>query len=182
MAIVTLCVIGLGWLLGFIGGILFLVAAFRESVLWGVAVLFIPFAGMVFLFKYWDEAKRAILLQVLGFLVAVAGMTLGAKTGKAKMGGMAAMMDAKLPGLDATELEAMMTETSLTPEKPPGKVGAPVDAESSFVGRALLDIRNELGPPKGTITARGTTTVFYAGLELVSDDGETVCAQRIVAD
>lgn len=34
-----------------------LVIAFKESTVWGLVCLLIPFAMLVFVFKFWDEAK-----------------------------------------------------------------------------------------------------------------------------
>ena len=49
----------IGFILAFIGGVMFIIAAFRESALWGVGVLLnIPFVNLFFLIKYWDEAKN----------------------------------------------------------------------------------------------------------------------------
>jgi hypothetical protein len=63
-------VLGLIGLVGFVlaiwGGIRFLIAAFRVSALWGVLVLFVPFANFVFAFKYWAEAKRGFLMNLAG--------------------------------------------------------------------------------------------------------------------
>ena len=58
----------------------FVVTAFRESVCWGVAVLLLPFANIIFTVLYWDAAKRPFLaslgtaaasILVLGFVIMV---------------------------------------------------------------------------------------------------------------
>ena len=46
-----------------VGGIMVLVAAFRQSVLWGLACLFVPFASFVFCIMHWQEAKSGFLLS-----------------------------------------------------------------------------------------------------------------------
>jgi hypothetical protein len=51
------------WLLG---AFAFLVAAFRENILWGLAVLFLPVAALVFLVLHWPRAKNAFFLELWG--------------------------------------------------------------------------------------------------------------------
>ncbi len=55
----------------FIGSVVLIVRAFQTSVLWGLAYLFVPFAALVFVVKYWDETKKpfAILMSGLGILL-----------------------------------------------------------------------------------------------------------------
>ena len=63
-----------GLVLLVIGGLAFLIAAFQESLLWGLAVLFLPLASLVFLVTNWGRAKGAFVLQLYGvgcFVVAV---------------------------------------------------------------------------------------------------------------
>ena len=50
-----------------------LVGAFRESMVWGLACLFIPFAVLVFAFKFWDEAKMPFLGYLAGSILLVVG-------------------------------------------------------------------------------------------------------------
>jgi len=52
-----------------IGGIMCLVAAFRQGILWGLAYLFVPFASMVFIIKYWSEVKKGFLISTAGCCV-----------------------------------------------------------------------------------------------------------------
>lgn len=48
--------------------IIFLVLAFRESVLWGLAC-FLPIFPLVFLMAHWDEAWRPFFAAFFGWLV-----------------------------------------------------------------------------------------------------------------
>ena len=66
MAIVLLV---LGLILLCIGAILFVADAFQESVAWGVCVLLVPLANLVFLFARWQRAKRGFIVQVCGLIV-----------------------------------------------------------------------------------------------------------------
>jgi glutaredoxin len=49
-----------------IGGIMCIVAAFQQGILWGLAYMFVPFAWLVFLIKYWEEAKTGFLTSITG--------------------------------------------------------------------------------------------------------------------
>jgi hypothetical protein len=57
---------------GFIAGIWLLGLAFRESTVWGLAVLFIPFAGLVFIIRHWEDAKGPFFLQMGNGIIACA--------------------------------------------------------------------------------------------------------------
>lgn len=51
------------------GNIMCIVAAFRQGVLWGLAYLFIPIAALIFIVKYWQEAKAGFLLSLTGLIL-----------------------------------------------------------------------------------------------------------------
>ncbi len=59
----------LGLAVFFIGGIGFLIAAFRTSILWGLAVLFIAPVAIVYLIVHWQDAKGPFKIQVIGFVI-----------------------------------------------------------------------------------------------------------------
>lgn len=46
----------------FVTSIWMLIEAFSESILWGLAYLFIPFAAIVFVFVHWERAKTPFLI------------------------------------------------------------------------------------------------------------------------
>jgi len=67
-----------GLIIGLIYGIILLVKAFQVHWGWGLAYLFIPFASLVFVIKYWDISKKPFLWTILGVvLMFVGGMLLG---------------------------------------------------------------------------------------------------------
>lgn len=69
----------LGLVLLVIGGIWFIIAAFKEGLLWGLGVLFVPFVSLVFLILGWPEAKRPFFLQLAGVgLILLAALALSA--------------------------------------------------------------------------------------------------------
>ena len=71
--IIAVSLISLGFVIFIIGGFWFLIAAFWESVLWGLACLFIPIVQLFFLIVHWPEAKRPFFLQLLAFVMIIAG-------------------------------------------------------------------------------------------------------------
>jgi hypothetical protein len=66
-------VLVVGYLISIVGGFMVVFAAFRESALWGLACLFIPFASLVFLIKFWDAGKRGFFVSLAGLGVCVIG-------------------------------------------------------------------------------------------------------------
>ena len=67
----TIVLIILGVLLACIGGIVLLVAAFRENVWWGLASLFLPFASLIFVMCHWARAKIGFALSMLGSVILI---------------------------------------------------------------------------------------------------------------
>lgn len=55
------------------GGVMTLVLAFRQSLGWGLLVLFVPFANIYFLFRFWPDTKRAVQVTLAG----LGGLLLG---------------------------------------------------------------------------------------------------------
>lgn len=73
-------IILLGIVIFVIGGLFFLVAAFRESIWWGLACLFIPIVSLFFLIVHWRVAKKPFFIQLLGFAVLVIGAIISPQT------------------------------------------------------------------------------------------------------
>jgi glutaredoxin len=69
LPIFSLLLIGFGVLVALIGGIMLLVAAFRESVLWGLIALLAPFGNLIYTCVHWAEAKAGFLLGIAGSLI-----------------------------------------------------------------------------------------------------------------
>jgi len=64
----------LGGLAMLAGSIWLIVAGFSVSVLWGIAVWFVPCSSFVFAAQHWDRAKRPVLLLWGGAAVSALGM------------------------------------------------------------------------------------------------------------
>lgn len=66
-----------GLVIAGMGGLWLLGVAFRTSVLWGLASVIIPFAGLLFAIFHWDEAKWPVLLNVGGVILLYVGLFMG---------------------------------------------------------------------------------------------------------
>jgi FtsH-binding integral membrane protein len=91
MSILSTILLGLGLLISLVGGIWFLVKAFQQHIGWGLCCMFVPFASLVYLIKYWNDAKKPFLISLVGTVLAVGGSLLAPKP---DMPGMPSSMDA----------------------------------------------------------------------------------------
>lgn len=66
----------LGIAISAVAGIWFLVVAFRQSILWGLGCLFVPFVSLIFLIVHWSEAKRPFLWSLIALIPIIAGVAL----------------------------------------------------------------------------------------------------------
>ncbi|WP_432698465.1 hypothetical protein ACQUQP_09025 [Marinobacterium sp. YM272] len=67
-----------GVLIVVIGGIGFLIAAFRTSILWGLACLIISPVSIIYLILHWSEAKNPFFLQLAGLAIILIAGSMGA--------------------------------------------------------------------------------------------------------
>jgi len=181
MAALSIFALVTGWVIAFVGGIMFLVVAFRESVLWGLAVLFIPFASLVFLIKYWSEVKKAFMLQLLGMLIFFLSIGTGSCSGSRPF-----RVAPKAAGTTKSPEQAISwsmgkIEKILQQDAAEARVNTE-GSDDTFVGQTLEELKAVLGPPKGTLETETETTYFYPGLEIISTDGVTVAEQGIRSD
>jgi hypothetical protein len=58
-----------GIVISLVGSIMVIVRAFRESVLWGLGCLLVPFVYLIFVITHWQDSKK-------GFLIGIAGTAL----------------------------------------------------------------------------------------------------------
>ncbi|MBI1324803.1 hypothetical protein GC170_16680 [bacterium] len=72
MEIVGLALLFTGGIINLYFSIKMIVLAFQTSILWGLATMFIPLAGLVFIVSYWEKAKEPFLgmLASIPFIVA----------------------------------------------------------------------------------------------------------------
>ena len=175
------------WILGGVlvvaGGVLFILLAFKENPLWGLAVFFLaPFGGLVFLIKYWTEARKPFFMQTAGVVIlVVAGLfsvVCGAGT---KFLGVSVSQE---QAAAVSNIRGWLRRTEPVAEA--GKIEVKDDyspwQDMDFVGKRLKTVKELMGPPKGVLRMGATTTYFYADCELISEDGETVTRQAAPSD
>ncbi len=65
----------LGLVLSLSGGIIGIVQSFQESVTWGLLYLFVPFASLIFVIKFWSRkwVRNSLFLSLGGVLMFVIG-------------------------------------------------------------------------------------------------------------
>jgi thiol:disulfide interchange protein len=71
----------LGLLVALVGAIWLIVLAFKESILWGLGSLLIPFVSLIFAITHWDRAKTPFLIQVGGVVLLVLSVMMGGLPG-----------------------------------------------------------------------------------------------------
>ena len=70
MIILGYILLALGIIVGVIGEVMFLVVAYKRSLLWFFGCLFIPIVGWIFFFLNMRATIKPFALQVLGLLMA----------------------------------------------------------------------------------------------------------------
>lgn len=70
LLILLVFLFGIGFLLSFVGGVWTLFLAFADHIGWGLAYLFLPFAGLVFIVLKWENksVRKSFFLQIIGLL------------------------------------------------------------------------------------------------------------------
>lgn len=58
-----------GFIVFLIGSVIFLLATFREGILWGLSCMFLPFVSFVFLFVHWRTAAKPFLVSMVGIAI-----------------------------------------------------------------------------------------------------------------
>src|SRR6478609_2487028 len=76
MSLIAPYVIIAGVFFAVVGVVWFVVVAFKRHVGWGLAVLFLPFANLVFLGRAWSRARRPFLLSIAGMILCGVGLFL----------------------------------------------------------------------------------------------------------
>ena len=70
MSVPVLIFLFIGFALMLIGGLMCIVAAFRQGILWGLGYLFLPFVSLIFLIIHWREAKNGFFVSLAGTAIA----------------------------------------------------------------------------------------------------------------
>ena len=76
MFIIGAILAAIGGIIMFVYGIILLIQAFKESILWGLGYLFVPFCSLVFIFMHWDKCKTPFLRLLIGLVIYAVGFGL----------------------------------------------------------------------------------------------------------
>ena len=76
MEILGIALMGIGFLVSTIYGIILLVKAFQTSVWWGLGSLFVPFVSLIFVGVHWQVAKKPFLMGLIGIPLIIVGTML----------------------------------------------------------------------------------------------------------
>ncbi|MBL4847134.1 MAG: hypothetical protein JKY65_16560 [Planctomycetes bacterium] len=71
----------IGLVIAAIGGLWLYVEGFKESIVWGLLMLFVGPVSLVFVAMHWDKAGKPFLIHIGGIVLMVLGMMLGAESG-----------------------------------------------------------------------------------------------------
>ena len=82
MSMIGITLIAVGGIAALITSLLILVEAFKESVLWGLGSLIVPFVILIFVATHWSETGKLFLYNLAASAVLVLGVvvsTMGAQ-------------------------------------------------------------------------------------------------------
>lgn len=75
----ALLLILVGIVIALVSNLSVLIAAFRDSVVWGLAYLLIPGAALVFVITHWDDCRSPVLRALVGAVIMIAGFMIKIK-------------------------------------------------------------------------------------------------------
>ena len=76
MTVIASILVIIGLIIALIFGIQLLIIAFRESILWGLGYLFVPFVNLIFIIMHWNETKTPFLRALIAIPFLVGGALL----------------------------------------------------------------------------------------------------------
>lgn len=143
MQIVSLIIFLIAALIILYGTVWGIIQAFQQSILWGIAYIFLPGASLVFLITAWGEAKKPFFLTILG-----AGIMLGAFFVMPSETSAKLLKDADLPALTCTQKPAA---APVEPAKPMEAAPAALTIEQRWAAlqtreQAILSRKSQLQP------------------------------------
>ena len=122
-----------------IGSIVLIVGGFQQSIGWGLAIIFIPFASLIFLFMHWEKGKNGFLMMVAGLIFYAAAFVtmppnakpmiealVAARTGQAIPASLSGLLGGKPAAPDAKAPAAGSAAPAASTAAPAGAPGAAV--------------------------------------------------------
>lgn len=167
---------GAGSVLLMIGQIWLVVRAFQATLGWGLAVLLLPFANVVFTIKHWAFGRRPFMVSMGGLLLILGGLAMAmtaayearSGNGKVRVSTRAHRAEQRAqarpsaePRNNREQVAVMLADAGIDPANP-----------RTFQGRTLDQMTEALGKPSATMKAGSTTTyIFHNCFEVESSDG-----------
>jgi hypothetical protein len=167
-------IFGLGILASLAATVWLIVRAFCVNMGWGLAVLFLPFASLVFVIAHWKVAKNPFWVSLAGLAAVL--LALGLAVG----GGVDILKQPGAPGFLMQPAPAgEVREEAAGPETERDRVAellvdAGIDPANpaTFKGRTIEQMIEALGKPSATMKAgREVIYIFYNCFQVVSEDG-----------
>lgn len=62
-----------------VGGFWALIKAFETGIGWGLAVLFLPFASLIWISCHWDRARKPVFMMLLSLIPVLIGSLVAGK-------------------------------------------------------------------------------------------------------
>ncbi|MDA0322981.1 MAG: hypothetical protein O2923_09745 [Verrucomicrobia bacterium] len=149
-----------GFIMAMIGAVMFIVAAFRVSVGWGIACLVLQPAQYIFMFSHWEDVSKAFWIQLSGVGLVVLGFFVGFPIpANGKFGSDAEAVQGTFE--DATETAA---ETVAGGDESDAYV-------ETFLGKTEIDVRKELGNPPRVLKNGDEVYWWYESRQITFKDG-----------
>ncbi|WP_367104099.1 hypothetical protein [uncultured Psychrobacter sp.] len=73
MGIIGVILFFIGLVICLIYGVKLIIIAFRESILWGLLYLFLPFANIYYIITRWEKCKGPFLKTLIGVVLLFVG-------------------------------------------------------------------------------------------------------------
>jgi hypothetical protein len=127
MALVILLA-AVGVIVSLVGGVWLIILAFRESLLWGLAALFVPFAALAFAIMYWTEAKRPFYISLVGTALTMLAAFVAVGAGVHQMVGSIGELDDSSWQAPAED-EVMVAPTAAPTLPAPAATASPSEVE-----------------------------------------------------
>ena len=167
--ILIFTVLAIAMILSLIASVWMLVEAFRVHIFWGLALIFFPVLGIVFLILHWEAVKKPFFLNLLATLILMILFVVSWQRNSA----------ASPLEVPAVEQSSSFSLSGTIEEFKQAAVERKARAEIAnrgFQGRRLDDVERELGIPQGKIMYDGLVEYKYTdrGLTLISTNGVTV--------
>jgi len=145
-----------GFVMVLIGAVMFIVAAFRVSMGWGIACLVLQPVQYIFMFTHWQDVSKTFWIHLSGGGLVVLGFFIGFPT----------PANGKF-GSDVEAGQGLFEDAAET------VAGGDAFGEQfeTFVGKPEIDVRKELGNPPRVFKSGDEIYWWYEARQITFKDG-----------